>query len=131
MARHQQREVSMKRMIVLVLAAGIASALLVHAQGETPFKLGTFQRAGRTFVGIVLRASVVVDLAAANRAIRAPATNVVPPGDMKDLIARYDSGVRARILDIVRAVNAQSAARPAYVYELTALKTMPPIMYPT
>ena len=50
---------------------------------------------------------------------------------MKDLIARYDSGLRDRIVQVVRSVNAQTAARPAYVYELTTLKTMPPIMYPT
>ena len=47
---------------------------------------------------------------------------------MKDLIARYDSGVRARIVDIVRTV---ADTRPAYVYDVTALKILPPILYPT
>jgi 2-keto-4-pentenoate hydratase/2-oxohepta-3-ene-1,7-dioic acid hydratase in catechol pathway len=50
---------------------------------------------------------------------------------MKDLIARYDAGVRDRINAIVRAAGTpQGAARPAYVHDLSALKTMPPIMYP-
>jgi 2-keto-4-pentenoate hydratase/2-oxohepta-3-ene-1,7-dioic acid hydratase in catechol pathway len=71
-----------------------------------------------------------VDFAAASRAIT-PASNVGLPTDMKDLIARYDSGLRDRIIQVVRSVNAQTSARPAYVYDLTALKTMPPIMYPT
>ena len=50
---------------------------------------------------------------------------------MKQLIVRYESGVRARIVEIVRAVTAQSAKPPSYVYALTAVKTLPPIMYPT
>jgi 2-keto-4-pentenoate hydratase/2-oxohepta-3-ene-1,7-dioic acid hydratase in catechol pathway len=119
----------MKRVIALLLVL-CASAVAVQAQDAGPFKLGTFQTQGRTFVGIVLRDSVVVDFAAASRAIT-PASNVMLPTDMKDLIARYESGLRDRIVLVVRSVNARTGARPAYVYELTALKTMPPIMYPT
>lgn len=120
----------MKRTIFLFLTAGIFSGILVDAQDVTPFKVGTFQREGRTFVGIVLRDSVVIDFAAASRAITTPAARVEPPTDMKDLIARYDSGLRGRIVEIVRSVNAQSA-RPPYVSDVKALKTLPPIMYPT
>src|SRR5712691_9615320 len=120
----------MKRVSVMLLGYGIVSVLLVQAQGVTPFKLGTFQSQSRTFVGIVIGDSVVVDFAAASRAIT-PASNVALPTDMKDLIARYDSGLRDRIGQVVRSVNAQTGARPAYVYDLTVLKTMPPIMYPT
>lgn len=119
----------MKRVIALLLAVSI-STVLVQAQEVSPFKLGTFQIQARTFVGIVLRDSVVVDFAAASRAIT-PASNVVLPTDMKDLIARYDSGLRDRIVQVVRSVNARTGTRPAYIYDLTALKTMPPIMYPT
>jgi len=120
----------MKQVIALLLGAGIVSTVIVQAQSVTPFKLGTFQGPARTFVGIVLRDSVVVDFAAASRAI-APASNVLLPTDMKDLIARYDSGLRERIVQVVRRVNAQTSARPAYVYDLTALKIKPPVMYPT
>jgi len=119
----------MKRVIAVLLVL-CASALVVQAQDAGPFKLGTFQTQGRTFVGIVLRDSVVVDFTAASRAIT-PASNVMLPTDTKDLIARYDSGLRDRIVQVLRSVNAQTGARPAYMYELAALKTMPPIMYPT
>ena len=120
----------MKRVIVPLLGSGMVWTLLVQGQAVPPFKLGTFQAQARTFVGIVLRDSVVVDFAAASRAIT-PGSNVVLPTDMKDLIARYDSGLRDRIVQVVRSVNAQTAARPDYIYDVTALKIMPPIMYPT
>src|SRR5262245_47713551 len=125
-----KRRINMKRVIALLFGLCIVSTLLVQAQIVTPFKLGTFQTQARTFVGIVLRDSVVVDFAAASRAIT-PASNVALPTDMKDLIARYDSGLRDRIIQVVRSVEAQTGARRAYVYDLAALKAMPPIMYPT
>jgi 2-keto-4-pentenoate hydratase/2-oxohepta-3-ene-1,7-dioic acid hydratase in catechol pathway len=119
----------MKPVTTLLLGLGIVSTLLGQAQSVPVFKLGTFQIQSRTFVGIVLRDSLVVDFAAASRAVT-PASNVALPTDMKDLIARYDTGLRDRIVQVVRAVNAQTGSRP-YLYELSALKTMPPIMYPT
>lgn len=118
----------MKRAVLAVLAVCVLAAGLTHAQAPTPFKLGTFERGGRTFVGIVLRESAVIDFGAAHAAIRTPASTMAVPADMKDLIARYDSGVRARIMDIVRSIEAAGAARPAYVYDLTAVKVLPPVM---
>jgi hypothetical protein len=80
----------------------------------------------------VLPTSSVIDFAAAHAALRSPASTVAAPRDMKDLIARYDDGLRARIVEIVRAVrSAPPTARPAYVYDLGALKILPPIVYPT
>lgn len=118
-----------KHVVLGLLAAAIAGAL-VDAQTTTPFKLGTFERQGKPFVGIVLRDTVVIDLPAAHAAVK-PASTLAAPGDMKDVISRYESGLRARILEIVRSVGDAGAARPAYVYDLAALKTLPPIMYPT
>jgi 2-keto-4-pentenoate hydratase/2-oxohepta-3-ene-1,7-dioic acid hydratase in catechol pathway len=109
----------------------MVAAGLTHAQAPTPFKLGTFERNGRPFVGIVLNEATVIDFAAAHAAIRTPASTVAPPVDMKDLIVRYDAGLRARIGDVVRVVQAAGAARPAYAYDLAAVKTLPPIMYPS
>src|SRR5438094_7432619 len=121
----------MKRVsILLLMGYGIVSVLLVQAQAVTTFKLVTFEIRARTFVGIVLRDSVVVDFAAASRAIT-PAFKVMLPADMKDLIARYESGLRDRIVQVVQSVNARTGGRPGYVYDLPAVKTMPPIMYPT
>jgi 2-keto-4-pentenoate hydratase/2-oxohepta-3-ene-1,7-dioic acid hydratase in catechol pathway len=115
----------------LVAALVTTVALVVMAQQTTPFKLGTFERNGRTFVGIVLKDSLVVDFSEASAAIKAPAAKIAPLTDMKDLIARYDSGVRSRIGEIVQNVNAAGTARPPYVHDLKSVKTMPPIMYPT
>jgi 2-keto-4-pentenoate hydratase/2-oxohepta-3-ene-1,7-dioic acid hydratase in catechol pathway len=117
----------MKLALVGGLAALVTATAIVAQQAPTPFKLGTFERQGRTFVGIVLRDSVVIDFGAAHAAITNPASGVAAPSDMKDLIARYD-GLRPRIVEIVRTVG---ATRPAYVYDVGALKILPPIMYPT
>ena len=116
------------------LASLLLAAPVVVAQEAPPaFKLGTFERQGQTFVGIVLAESTVIDFAAAHAALRAPASSVAAPRDMKDVIARYDSGLRARILEIVRSASATAAgaARPAYVHDLGSLKILPPIIYPT
>src|SRR4029453_9439611 len=80
------RRFHMKRLIALLVVLSTAT-FFVQGQQVSPYKLGTFQNQGRTFVGIVLRDSVVVDFAAASRAIT-PASNVALPADMKDLIAR-------------------------------------------
>jgi hypothetical protein len=45
----------MKRLALGSLIICVVSAALASAQAPTPFKLGTFERDGRTFVGIVLR----------------------------------------------------------------------------
>ena len=120
----------------VAIALGISAAMsammsaLVHAQAATPFKLGTFERQGKAFVGVVVGNTTVIDLAAAHAAVQ-PASTLAAPVDMKDVINRYDTGLRARIQDVVRSVNAAGASRPAYVYDLAALKVLPPIMYPT
>lgn len=121
----------MRHLVFGLSAACLLAAGLATAQAPTAFKLGTFERDGRPFVGIVLRESIVVDFAAAHAAIRTPASTVAPPADMKDLIVRYDAGLRARIGDIVRSVEGSGSARPAFAYELRTVKVLPPIMYPT
>ena len=77
----------------------------------------------------MLRDAVVIDLAAADAAVM-PASSVAAPRDMKDLIARYDKGVRSRILELIARVDAAGAVRPSWVIDLSSLKTLPPIMYP-
>ena len=115
--------------VALLLTAESSAAA---QQAPEPYKLGTFDRAGRPFVGIVLRESHVIDFAAAHAAVRSPASSLAAPTDMKDLIARYDAGVRARIVELIRAAGDPSrAGRPSYVFDLASLKVLPPIMYPT
>ena len=56
--------------------AAMAMALVVanfSAQAPMPFKLGTFEQGGRTFVGIVLKDSIVIDIAQASAALKNPA----------------------------------------------------------
>ena len=116
----------------LACVVAVTAPFAVSAQTTpTAYTLGSFERQGRPFVGIVLREAVVIDMAAAHAALRSPASTLAAPTDMKDLIARYDGGLRARIQEIVRSVEAPGAARPAYVYDVGALKILPPIMYPT
>ena len=74
---------------------------LCSRKDATPFKLGTFEQNGRAFVGVVLKDAFVMDLAQASAALKTPASKVASPTDMKDLIARYDTGVRARIGEIL------------------------------
>jgi 2-keto-4-pentenoate hydratase/2-oxohepta-3-ene-1,7-dioic acid hydratase in catechol pathway len=120
---------------IVVATAVLVTATLAHgparAQGVTPFKVGTFVLQGRTFVGIVIDESRVIDFGAASAAVPAAAA-IAAPSDMKDLIARYDGGLRARIAEIIRAAGDLSAAsRPAYVHDLSALEILPPVVYPT
>ena len=119
----------MRRTILAVLAACGLASVLVGAQARTPYKLGTFQRQNATFVGVVIRDTQVINLQVANAAVTA-GKRITAPTDMKDLITRYDAGVRERIAEIVRAVVA-APTRPAYVTDLALLKVMPPVMYPT
>ena len=121
------------RFIPLVLAMSVfgdgAGALAQGAGPREPFKLGTFERSGQTFVGVVLKDTQVIDLAAASAALegKTPAlAKLQMPSDMKDLISRYDSELRPRIYAVVNEVAGASSA-PAYVYALKDLRVLPPV----
>ncbi len=133
----------MKRLLYAVAACAVAGATLAaqsNRPGLTsaePFKLGTFEIDGRQAVGLVLRDTIVVDLEAANRALeRDPAVVSVPmPADMRALIARYEYGMSRRLYEIVNGLVASSqltgASRPAYVRDVSSVRTLAPILYPT
>src|SRR3990170_5017011 len=123
----------MTRLVKAIAATAVfAAGTTVFGQSATPFKLGTFDQNGRSFVGVVLNDAFVIDLAQASAALKSPASKVAPPSDMKDLIARYDSGVRARIGEILaNRKQLEAGGPPAFIYDLKSLKTLPPIMYPT
>ena len=119
----------MRRSILAVLAAcGLATVFVGAQAAPAPYKLGTFQRQGTTFVGVVIGDTQVINLQVANAAVTT-GKRITAPTDMKDLIARYDNGVRERIVEIVRTAAA-ATTRPPYVQDLASLKVMPPIMYP-
>src|SRR5688572_3693211 len=123
----------MSRLLKIIVSIVIfAAGAHVFGQGAVPFKLGTFDQNGRTFVGVVLKDAFVMDLAQASAALASPASKVAMPSDMKDLIARYDNGVRARIGEILaNRKQLEAAGRPTFVHPLKAVKTLPPIMYPS
>jgi 2-keto-4-pentenoate hydratase/2-oxohepta-3-ene-1,7-dioic acid hydratase in catechol pathway len=101
------------------------------AASAAPYKLGTFESGGRTFVGLVVNDTLVADIGQANAAFErdnASAPKLAMPGEMKALIGRYDE-IRERLGLLAGAMGASS--RPAYVQQVAALKTRPPVMYPT
>ena len=116
------------------LAISIVFALAVRIIAQTdaapvPFKLGTFEQNGRTFLGLVLRDTQVVDIARANAAFEASnasAPRLAPPADMKQLIVRYQPEWRQRLAAIARTVSAAASA-PAYASPLSAVKILPPV----
>src|SRR5512132_2241327 len=105
--------------LVLAGAVAVIASAGLRAQagaGAVTFKLGTFEQGGRTFLGLVLRDSQIVEIARANAAYEqanASAQKLVAPTDMKQLITRYDSDWRARLTAIARTIPATGA--PAYV----------------
>lgn len=97
-----------------------------------PFKVGTFEIRKTPTVGLVLRDSLIVDIGAANSAV--PGTKLTAPRDMIDLIERYESGLRSRLVEIVNYLassNRLTSSRPDYVHDVKAVRTLAPIMYPS
>lgn len=102
-----------------------------------PFKLGTFTTTGQPFVGIVLRDSLVIDAGAANaELLRNPHVPAVQlPADMKGIISAYEYGVQRRLYDIVnwavRDNRLSGERRAAWVHDVSKLRTLAPILYPS
>ena len=127
------------RRSTLTPIALFSSALLAGPMGaddnlETPpFKLGTFEHQGRTFLGLVLADQTVIDLAAANAALEKSHPTwpkLKPPSDMKELIARYETdGIKERLHALARERAAVGGPGP-FVHERKALKVRPPIPQP-
>jgi 2,4-didehydro-3-deoxy-L-rhamnonate hydrolase len=99
------------------------------ASSREPFKVGTFERNGRPFVAVVLHDSQVVDIAEANAALErrdSAATKLRMPADMKELIERYDTELKARLYAIVNDVAGARQA-PPYAYAIKDLRVLPPV----
>jgi 2-keto-4-pentenoate hydratase/2-oxohepta-3-ene-1,7-dioic acid hydratase in catechol pathway len=119
-------------LLALALALAVTASDRVDAQGgggAVPFKLGTFEQSGRTFVGMVLRDTQVVDIARANAAYESSnssAPRLTAPADMKQLIVRYDAEWRQRLQAIAKAASS-AGSPPAYVMQVSALRVLPPV----
>jgi 2,4-diketo-3-deoxy-L-fuconate hydrolase len=118
-------------LLALAIAAGGCQRNAdAQAGGKVvPYKVGTFERNGQPFVALVLNDTRVVDLGAANGAWEsrnASATKLTMPTDMTQLIVRYESDLKPRLAAIASDVAA-SATPPAYVYQVSAVKVLPPV----
>jgi 2-keto-4-pentenoate hydratase/2-oxohepta-3-ene-1,7-dioic acid hydratase in catechol pathway len=83
-----------------------------------PYKLGMFEQGTRTFPGLVVGDSLVIDLSRAN--IAAPAT-------LKELIAAWDQTMADRLGNLAGAASRQP---PSFSYQLSEVTTLPPITDP-
>ena len=120
----------MRRIVIaLAIAVGVAASMQAQSGAAVPYKLGTFERNGQTFLGLVLRDTQVVDIARANtayEAANASARKLTAPGNMRQLIARYDAEWKERLGAIARTVSSAGSA-PAYVMPVAGLKILPPV----
>jgi 2,4-diketo-3-deoxy-L-fuconate hydrolase len=111
-------------------AAGCGDSADAQSGGApVPFKVGTFERSGQPFLGLVLRDTQVADISQANAAFEAAnasAPKLATPADMKMLIAAYDRDWKPRLAAVARTVSTAASA-PAYVYAVDSLKILPPV----
>jgi 2-keto-4-pentenoate hydratase/2-oxohepta-3-ene-1,7-dioic acid hydratase in catechol pathway len=133
----------LNRLCVALAALALASVASVSGQSPgalksaEPFKLGTFLLNGRPAVGIVLRDSLVIDLTAANAdlQLRPEYVPVALPSTMLGVIEQYEYGVQRRIYEIVNAMVADNrltgATRPDYVRDVSTVRALAPIQYPS
>jgi 2,4-diketo-3-deoxy-L-fuconate hydrolase len=109
--------------LTFTLAALLFAPTSLLAQ-QTPFKLGTFEDAGETYLGLVLDDTRVVHLRQGNNAV--PGVKPAIPNDMTDLIVQYDA-LRQRLYAIADAA-AEAGADAPYIKSVDDVTIRPPIM---
>jgi 2-keto-4-pentenoate hydratase/2-oxohepta-3-ene-1,7-dioic acid hydratase in catechol pathway len=119
-----------------ILTLAIPALVTLEAQALSSveqYKVGTFKIGGAPTVGIVLRDTLVVDLAAANTALEIDPMypHVNAPADMLELIGQYDYGLKYRIYEIVNNVVGNDLLEADYVHRVADVDILPPIMYPS
>lgn len=128
----------MRNAALLTVAVGLLlapSAAQAQMEIAEPFKVGTFEIDGGPEVGIVLRDQLIVELDEANAALQMnPAYPAIPmPGDMLELISRYEYGMKTRLYEIVNHMAANDLigeGRTGYVHDVEDVHIMAPIQYP-
>lgn len=120
-----------------LLLAGAAPAVAQtgpEAKAAEPFKLGTFEIAGESRIGIVLQDKIILDLHAANRMLERNAAypSVPMPETMRELVGQYEYGLKYRLYEIVTEVVSKgrltATPRPGYIHEVSAVRTLAPLM---
>ena len=122
--------------LALSTVVALASPTPATAQAMSsvePYKVGTFEIGGRPTVGIVLRDTLIVDLAAANTALEIDPmySHVNVPADMLELIGQYEYGLKYRIYEIVNNMVGNDLLGADYVHRVDDVDILPPIMYPS
>ena len=132
-----------KTLFTMTLGAAlalVASPTQVSAQAmevAEPFKVATVGIDNVPTVALVLRDQLIVDIAAANRALEVMPQYVrIPmPEDMLGLIGQYEYGLKGRLYEIVNHLveNNMLAAnnRPDYIHTVESVDIMAPIQYPS
>ena len=129
----------MRTFRILATLLLLAIPLPASAQGvpdiAEPFKVGTFEIDGTPTVSLVLRDQLIVEVDAANTALQRDPyyARVQAPGDMLELIERYEYGLQRRLYEVVNHLvenDMLGAGRPSYVHDLEDVRTLPPILYP-
>jgi 2-keto-4-pentenoate hydratase/2-oxohepta-3-ene-1,7-dioic acid hydratase in catechol pathway len=120
-------------LLTLVCSVPARTQSSVTPPAVEPFKLGTFEIEGEPRIGLVVRDdTLVVELDAANRALeRSPAHPRVPtPVTMRELVGRYEYGLKQRLYEIAAAYGRQSAGapRPRFVHPVDGVRALAPIM---
>ncbi len=105
-------------MVALSLAA-VAGLAQPRAQGgPTPYKLGMFQQGDRTFVGMVLKDEVVIDLSR---------TIAGTPSTLKALIEQWGPPTASRFASVASDATSNP---PGSAMKVSQLKLLPPITDP-
>ncbi|MEO8313645.1 MAG: fumarylacetoacetate hydrolase family protein [Pseudomonadota bacterium] len=109
-----------------IAGAIVQQAAVAAAPDAVPFKLGTFRAAGREYLGLVIKDSVV-DIVAANATWErrnANAAKLRMPTDMNELISRYEGELGPRLRELARLASTgpQDFARP-----VADVKSLPPV----
>ena len=122
---------------VLAFFVSSASVFAQDLESVMPFKVGTFAINGIRTVGLVVKNDeLIVDLAAANRALELMPryAAVTIPGDMIGLISQYEYGLKYRVYEIVNHLAAEDLLNgdmPNYVHSVASVDIMAPIQYPS
>ena len=130
------RRILIPAAIILLLTPAPQQAQGPGVEPVEPFKVGTFDIHGVPHVGLVLRDSLVIDIEIATYALEVlPEYPHVPmPEDMLELIGRWDYGLKYRLFEMVNHVVNNDLltgdGRADYIYDVSELRTRPPIMYP-
>jgi 2,4-didehydro-3-deoxy-L-rhamnonate hydrolase len=126
----------MRRLLVLAFALSLfaparAQRPLISTNPDTPFKLATFEAAGKTRVGLVL-GQRILDIEGAHTAVvQELALRGTPamPRDMRTLIEDYDR-LAPHLYRIANRFRDASADNPAFAFNVERVGTLAPIKYP-